>query len=208
MLDTKSKSDLDSSLKNELNYLINIINDLKKIKEEGNVLYKNNKLEEAKNIFLKGYNLFQQELNKIEKIYSNEDKINELYILYKKILSKIAKCFYKQEKYKNSIIYDLKIIELEPKNSKSLVRLFYSYSKLNKCQQAIYYGEIILGFNDDIKNKYVDISKNINEEKIKLSKIKRSTYIKNLFIFFGSVLIIFISILLFYIFKNCNYMIY
>ena len=201
MSDNKIGSNLDSSSKSKEEKVINILSELKKTKDEGNVLYENNNLEEAKNVFLKGYNLFHEEISVINNSHS-EDIMNEIYIEYKKILSKLAKCYYKQEKYEDSIIYDLKLIELEPKNCKSLARLFYSYSKLNKCQQAIFYGEIIMDLSDDGKNKFVDISKKVIEEKNKLSKIQEKTFLTHIFIVFGSVTAIILAIFLFYILRN------
>ena len=197
----KIGSNLDSFTKSKQENIINILSELKKIKDEGNVLYENNKLEEAKNVFLKGYNLFQKEISVIDNA-NLENIMNEIFIEYKKILSKLANCYYKQEKYEDSIIYDLKLIELEPKNCKTLERLFYSYSKLNKCQQAIFYGEIIMDLSDDGKNKFVDISKKVIEEKNKLSKIQEKTFLTHIFIVFGSVTAIILAIFLFYILRN------
>jgi tetratricopeptide (TPR) repeat protein len=201
MADNKIGSNLDSVTKSKQDNIINILSELKKIKDEGNVLYENNNLEEAKNVFLNGYNLFHKEIKVIDNA-NLENIMNEIFIEYKKILSKLAKCYYKQEKYEDSIIYDLKLIELEPKNCKSLVRLFYSYSKLNKCQQAIFYGEIIMDLSDDGKNKFMDISKKVIEEKNKLSKIQEKEFLKHIFIAFGSVTVIILAAFLFYILKN------
>jgi tetratricopeptide (TPR) repeat protein len=201
MADNEIGSNLDSVTKSKQDNIINILSELKKIKDEGNVLYENNNLEEAKNVFLNGYNLFHKEIKVIDNA-NLENIMNEIFIEYKKILSKLAKCYYKQEKYEDSIIYDLKLIELEPKNCKSLVRLFYSYSKLNKCQQAIFYGEIIMDLSDDGKNKFMDISKKVIEEKNKLSKIQEKEFLKHIFIAFGSVTVVILAAFLFYILKN------
>jgi tetratricopeptide (TPR) repeat protein len=201
MADNKIGSNLDSVTKSKQDNIINILSELKKIKDEGNVLYENNNLEEAKNVFLNGYNLFHKEIKVIDNA-NLENIMNEIFIEYKKILSKLAKCYYKQEKYEDSIIYDLKLIELEPKNCKSLARLFYSYSKLNKCQQAIFYGEIIMDLSDDGKNKFMDISKKVIEEKNKLYKIQEKEFLKHIFIAFGSVIVIILAVFLFYILKN------
>ena len=201
MADNKIGSNLDSVTKSKQDNIINILSELKKIKDEGNVLYENNNLEEAKNVFLNGYNLFHKEIKVIDNA-NLENIMNEIFIEYKKILSKLAKCYYKQEKYEDSIIYDLKLIELEPKNCKSLARLFYSYSKLNKCQQAIFYGEIIMDLSDDGKNKFMDISKKVIEEKNKLSKIQEKEFLKHIFIAFGSVTVVILAAFLFYILKN------
>ena len=201
MSSNKIGLNLDSFTKSKQENIINILSELKKIKDEGNVLYENNNLEEAKNAFLKGYNLFQKEINIIYNA-NLEDLMNEIFIEYKKILSKLAKCHYKQEKYENSIIYDLKLIELDPKNCKSLVRLFYSYSKLNKCQQAIFYGEIVMDLSYDGKNKFVDISKKVIEEKNKLSRIQKKELLKHIFFAFGSIIVVILAVFLFYILKN------
>ena len=85
-------------------YLINMINELKNINKEANLLYKNNKIEQSKIKFLEAYNLFEKESSKIDNEYYEDDNINELNIIYKNILSNLALCSYSQEKYKDAIL--------------------------------------------------------------------------------------------------------
>ena len=204
MLDNKIIYNLDSPSKKDQNkdYLSNLINDLSKIKNEAKLLFKNNKIEESKNKFLEGYNIFEAESTKIYKEYYDDGKINDLLNIFKKILSKIALCYFNQKNYKDAIIYDLKMIALDPKYCKSIVRLFKSYLKLNKYQQAIYYGELFLDFEIEIKDKFKGIPEKIEEAKNKLKNLQNNTIINNIAKFFFSIIIIFLSALLFYIFKK------
>ena len=182
MLDNKITYNLDSLSKKGKNkdYLSNLINDLSKINNEAKLLLKNNKIEKSKNKFLEGYNIFEKESTKIYKEYYDDGKVNDLLNIYKKILSKITLCYFTQKKYKDSIVYDLKMIALDPKNYKSIVRLFKSYSKLNKYQQAIYYGELFLDFDKEIIDRFELIPVKIEEDKIKLKNLQNNTIINNL----------------------------
>ena len=182
MLDNKIIYNLDSPSKKDQNkdYLSNLINDLSKIKNEAKLLFKNNKIEESKNKFLEGYNIFEAESTKIYKEYYDDGKINDLLNIFKKILSKIALCYFNQKNYKDAIIYDLKMIALDPKYCKSIVRLFKSYLKLNKYQQAIYYGELFLDFDKEIIDRFERIPVKIEEDKIKLKNLQNNTIINNL----------------------------
>ena len=192
-----------SGKEHDKDYLINLINELKNINNEANLLYKNKKIEETKNKFLEAYNLFEKESSKIFNEYYEDDNINELNIIYKNILSNLALCFYSQEKYKDAIIYDLKFIAIEPKNVDCIIRLFYSYSKLNKYLQAVFYGDVFLDLEAEIKNKVEDISPKIIEEKKKLKKFRENFVRKNILKqLFTSILIILLAIILFYIFKK------
>ena len=162
-----------------------LLNNLENIKNEGNKLYKKKQIEEAKTEFYEGYKLFEKESS----IIYNEFYINErceLLIIYKKILSNLALCYYKQENYNKSIEFDLKLIALEPKYGKSIVRLFNSYSKKNKSQQANFYGELFLDLNKEIRTKFKDTEQKIAREKIKLNNLQKeeeSRIKKSIFIF-------------------------
>ena len=196
----------DSNLEKEHNkdYIINLINELKTIKNEADSLYQNNKIEESKNKFLEAYNLYEKESSKVINEYYEDNNINELNNIYKNILSNLALCYYNQNDYKDAIIYDLKFIALEPKNVDCIIRLFYSYSKLNKYLQAVFFGDVFLDLEYEIKNKVEDISPKIIEEKKKLKKFQENYVRKNLLKLFGSILIIILSIILFYLFKKNN----
>ena len=196
----------DSNLEKEHNkdYIINLINELKTIKNEADSLYQNNKIEESKNKFLEAFNLYEKESSKVINEYYEDNNINELNNIYKNILSNLALCYYNQNDYKDAIIYDLKFIVLEPKNVDCIIRLFYSYSKLNKYLQAVFFGDVFLDLEYEIKNKVEDISPKIIEEKKKLKKFQENYVRKNLLKIFGSILIIILPIILFYLFKKNN----
>ena len=189
-------------LESELSILIN---DLTKIKEEGNDLYKKNQKEEALKVFLKGYELFHDKSKTIYNDYFFCSRFNELSIVIKKILSNIALCYYKQENYRQAIIYDLEIIALEPRYGRSIVRLLKSYSKINKIQQSVYYGNIFMDLDKDTRNKFKDMPQIIEQEKIKLKNIQeaeKNNANKDLILFFGSFLTIFMGVLIFYLLKQ------
>ena len=189
-------------LESELSILIN---DLTKIKEEGNDLYKKNQKEEALKIFLKGYKLYHDKSKTIYNDYFFCSRFNELSIVIKKILSNIALCYYKQENYRQAIIYDLEIIALEPRYGRSIVRLLKSYSKINKIQQSVYYGNIFMNLDKDTRNKFKDMPQIIEQEKIKLKNIQeaeKNKANKDLILFFGSFLTIFMGVLIFYLLKK------
>ena len=189
-------------LESELSILIN---DLTKIKEEGNDLYKKNQKEEALKVFLKGSKLYHEKSKTIYKDYFFCSRFNELSIVIKKILSNIALCYYKQENYRQAIIYDLEIIALEPRYGRSIVRLLKSYSKINKIQQSVYYGNIFMNLDKDTRNKFKDMPQIIEQEKIKLKNIQeaeKNKANKDLILFFGSFLTIFMGVLIFYLLKK------
>ena len=86
----------------------------------------------------------------------------------------MALCYYKQEKYKEAIEYDLKLLEVSPKFAKSLVRLIKSYSKLNLIEQAVYYGDLFLELDQETRDKFKDAQNKVQEEKQKLKEIKKA----------------------------------
>ena len=109
----------------------------------------------------------------------------------------IAECFYEQKKYKEAIEFDLKLICLEPKNSEAFYRLFNSYSKIEKSQQAVYYGDIFLDFDEETKNKFKNASEEIEKEKIKLKSYGKNSIKKMVFNFF-LILVLFSLLMLFF----------
>ena len=183
----------------------NLIDELEKIKNEGNKLYKSKQIEEAKTKFIEGYKIFEKNtLNIYNQLYCNKQCEN-IIIIYKKILSNLALCFYKQEDFNKAIEFDLKLIALEPKFGKSIVRLFNCYSKISKSQQAVYYGELFTDLNEDIKKKFTGMERKVEEEKIKLSKIQKEENIrikKGMFLFCGPIIIFLLSVIYYYLFKK------
>jgi len=165
-----------------------LISELTELEQEGKDLLKQSKLEDAKNKFMKGHDRFELVADKIYNLLTNNDQIEQILSLHKYSLSKIAQCFFEQKKYKDAIIYDLKLICLDPKNPEAIYRLFYSYSKIDKCQQAVYYGDLFLDFDEDIKNKFKNAAEEIQKEKIKLQsygKIRFNKMMINFVIILG-----------------------
>ena len=82
-------------------------------------------------------------------------------------MSNLSLCYSKVKNYEESIKIDLKIISNDPQYDKSYARLFNNYLALGKKDQALYFGDILLKFDDDTKNKYKesDIITKINELK-------------------------------------------
>ena len=147
----------------------NLFSELTKIKNDGNNLYKQKKIEEAKNKFLEGVELYNKQSHLINKERGNNEQCKEV---YKKILSNTALCFYKQERYKESIEYDLKLISIDPKFGKSIVRLFKSYSKLNLIQQSVFYGDLFLELGQSTREKFKGTKEKVIEEKQRLKDIQ------------------------------------
>ena len=134
---------------------------------------KKKKIEEAKNKFKEGYEKFEKESSLVNKERENNDQCKDVLLLTKKLLSNLALCYYKQGKYKESVEYDLKIIADHPKFGKSIVRLFNAYSKLNKIQQAVYYGDLFLELDQETRDKFKGTQTKVQDEKLKLKKIQK-----------------------------------
>ena len=183
----------------------NLITDLTKIKDEGNALYKQKKLDEAKQKFTEGVELFKKESPSVNKERGNNEQCKEVLILYKKILSNLALCYYKQNNFEKAIEYDLKNIEDNPKFGKSIVRLFNSYSKLNKIQQAVYYGDLFLELDHETRDKFKGTQQKVQNEKNRLKEIqkKEKEKIKKDFAKYGiPALILLLAILMFLLLRK------
>ena len=151
-----------------------LLDELIEYKEQGNKLYKENKIEEAKLKFKEGYEKYERESPDLRKNFSNSPKFKEIEIESNKILSNLALCYYKQGKYTEAIEYDLKLFNKSPKFGKSIVRLFKSYSKLNKIQQAVYYGEVFLELDQETRNKFKGTQDKVKGEQLKLKKMQEA----------------------------------
>ena len=185
----------------------NLISELTKIKDEGNSLYKEKKIEEAKNKFKEGNDKFEKESSLINKEKENNEQCKDVLLLLKKILSNLALCYYKQGKYKESIEYDLKIISNYPKFGKSIVRLFNAYLRLNNLQQAVYYGDLFLELDQETRDKFKGTQTKVQNEKIKLKKIQKEEKekIKKDFVKFTVPgLVLLLGILIFLLFRKSN----
>lgn len=180
-----------------------LMTDLNTLNSEGNSLMKQSKLEEANAKFIQGHEKFELAADKIYSLYTNNEKVDQILALYKILLSKIAKCFYEQKKYKEAIEFDLKLICLEPKNSEAIYRLFNSYSKIEKSQQAVYYGDVYLELESNNKNKFENAKEEIEKEKIKLFQIQNSGKSRIKIILFNFIFMI-VIVLLMKLFFNMN----
>ena len=185
----------------------NLISELTKIKDEGNSLYKEKKIEEAKNKFKEGNDKFEKESSLVNREKENNEQCKDVLLLLKKILSNLALCYYKQGKYKESIEYDLKIIANYPKFGKSIVRLFNAYLRLNNLQQAVYYGDLFLELDQETRDKFKGTQTKVQNEKIKLKKIQKEEKekIKKDFVKFTVPgLVLLLGILFFLLFRKSN----
>ena len=174
-----------------------IITELTELEQEGTKLLKQSKLDDAKDKFMKGHNKFETISEKIYNYLTDNDQVEQVLSLHKFSLSKIAECYFEQKNYKEAIVYDLKLICLDPKNYEAIYRLFYSYSKINKCQQAVYYGDIFLDFDEETKNKFKNATEEIEKEKIKLKNYGKNSINKMLFNFI-LILVLFSLVMLFF----------
>ncbi len=159
-------------LEEPVNYS-DLLKELTKFKDEGNALYKENKIEEAKLKFKEGYEKFERDYPKLNKDSISNEENKEILLLAKKILSNLALCSYKQGKYSEAIEYDMKLLQSHPKFGKSIVRLFNCYSKLNKIQQAVYYGELFLELDQETRDKFKGIQNKVKEAQLKLKEIQK-----------------------------------
>ena len=151
-----------------------LLEELTKYKDEGNVLYKEKKIEEAKLKFKEGYDKYEKEIPQLRKNFPESPKHKEIEIVANKILSNLALCYYKQGKYQESIKYDEILFSRAPKFGKSIVRLFKSYSKLNQIKKAIGFGEAFLELDQETRNKFKGTQDKVKEEQLKLKRIQEA----------------------------------
>ena len=142
-----------------------LIKEINEIKNQGNELFKNQSFEEALVKYKEAYDKLEKELPKINQERSYNPQSIDLITLQKQIMNNLSLCYSKTEKYEESINYDLKIIAMDQNYDKSYVRLFHNYLKLNKREQAVYFGEILLKFHDETKQKYASDIEKIEENK-------------------------------------------
>ena len=144
-----------------------LINEIKEIKSVGNELYSKNSFEEAISKYKEGYDKLEKIISKIHEEHSYNPQSEELLTLYKQILSNLSLCYSKNKQYQESIDLDLKIISNDKDYDKSYARLFTNYLNLDKREQSLYFGEMLLKFDDETKKKYEkgDIINKINNLK-------------------------------------------
>ena len=151
-----------------------LLQELEKYKDEGNSLYKEKKIEEAKLKFKEGYEKYEKEIHQIKKDFPESPKLNEIEIVLNKILSNLALCYYKQGKYQESIKYDEILFSRSPKFGKSIVRLFKSYSKLNQIKKAVGFGETFLELDQETRDKFKGTQDKVKREQLKLKNIQKA----------------------------------
>ena len=142
-----------------------LIKELNEIKKQGNELYKKNSFEEAIAKYKEGQEKLDAIISKVHLERSYNPQSNDLLDLYKQILSNLSLCYIKLGKNSESIDLNLKIISIDEKYDKAYARLFNAYIKIGKKSEACYFGDILLKFDDDTKNKYKDIIEEIEKAK-------------------------------------------
>ena len=142
-----------------------LIKEMNEIKSQGNELFKSQSYEEAISKYKEAYDKLEKELPKINQERDYNPQSIDLITLYKQIMSNLSLSYAKTEKYEESIKYDLKIIAIDQNYDKSYVRLFNNYLNLNKREQAVYFGETLLKFHDETKQKYANEIVKIEETK-------------------------------------------
>ena len=149
-----------------------LIKEINGLKKEGNELYKNGSLEEAISKYKMAYEKLQKEIPKIDRERDYNPQSSELFTLFIQISQNLSLCYFKTNKYEESIKLDNQIIARDKHYDKSYYRLFQSYLKLDKKAEAVYFGNILLNFDEETKKKYEEVIPIIEETK----KIVQSEY--------------------------------
>ena len=142
--------------------LIKEINDMK---QAGNDLFKQGSIDQALEKYKEAYDKLEKELPKIDKERDYNPQSKDLFTLFIQLSQNLSLCYFKTEKYEESIKLDQKIIARDNKYDKAYYRLFKSYMKLEKKAQAVYFGNILLGFDEETKKRYEDKIAEIEEAK-------------------------------------------
>ena len=147
--------------------LIKEINDMKK---SGNEKFKDKQIEEASKIYKEAYEKLEKELPKIDKERDYNPQSSDLFTLFIQLSQNLSLCYFKTEKYDDSINLDQKIIARDKNYDKAYFRLFKSYLKQGKKAQAVYFGNFLLGFDEETKKKYEEIIPEIEQTKKSLQE--------------------------------------
>jgi tetratricopeptide (TPR) repeat protein len=142
-----------------------LIKELKDIKNAGNDLYKKESYEEAISKYKEGYEQLEKQISQINLERSYNPQSEELITLYKQFMSNLSLCYSKTEKYQESIDLDLKLISVDQNYDKAYQRLFNNYLKINKKDQAVYFGDIFLKFDEETIKRYEGLKETIEETK-------------------------------------------
>jgi tetratricopeptide (TPR) repeat protein len=172
-------------------------------------LHNKKQFDQAINKYKEGEEKLNKELSKIHKEKEYNPQSKELLSLSTKILSNLSTCYTKTERYQESVDLDLRIISEDPNFDKAYVRLFQNYLKLDKSEQALYYGKLLLKFDEETQKKYPEIIEEINklekqlkaEEEVKKAK-KRKETCKNIIKYAFPIFLLLIAVGVYYIVFN------
>ena len=140
------------------------------MKKEGNDKYKNKEIEEALAKYNEAYEKLKNELPKIDKERDHNPQTSELFTLYIQLAQNLSLCYFKLEKYEESIKLDQIVIARDSHYDKAYYRLFKSFLKLGDKAQAVFFGNILLNFDDETKKRYEDIIPEIEQTKKSLEE--------------------------------------
>ena len=142
-----------------------LINEINKKKDEGNEEFKKGSIEGALSKYKEAYEKLEKEWPNIDKERDYNPQSSELFTLLIKLSQNLSLCYFKLENYEESIKLDQQIIARDKNYDKSYARLFQSYLKQGKKQQAVYFGIFLLGFDEETKKKYEKLIPEIEEAK-------------------------------------------
>ena len=145
-----------------------LINEINKKKDEGNEEFKKGSIEGALSKYKEAYEKLEKEWPNIDKERDYNPQSSELLTLLIKLSQNLSLCYFKLENYEESIKLDQQIIARDKNYDKSYARLFQSYLKQGKKQQAVYFGIFLLGFDEETKKKYEKLIPEIEEAKTDL----------------------------------------
>ena len=142
-----------------------LIEEINEMKQAGNELYKQKAFEEAISKYKEAHDKLEKELPKIDKERDYNPQSAELFTLFIQLSQNLSLCYFKTENYEESIKLDRQIISRDNNYDKAYFRLFKSHMKLGKKAEAVYFGNHLLGFDEETKKRYEETIPEIEEEK-------------------------------------------
>ncbi|MCQ2820612.1 MAG: hypothetical protein MJ252_25380, partial [archaeon] len=163
------------------NILDGLLKKLNSLKDEGNSFLSNEKYDLSISVYEKALDMSVKYMNDYIKLdtkdIKDKEKINEINLTKKKILSNMSLAYFKLKNYEKSIELDKAIISIDVNYDKAYSRLYLSYKNLNLMNVAIEYGNhLINDFDTKTIEKYKDIveeTKKYKEDKIFNEKLKK-----------------------------------